>query len=540
MMRRRHSHKKNRPCKRQKAAPQIRPVLPERLGPTQPSGSWTVINPSNGYSEPAPDCSAIPTDASVEQGAWRWLLVGGLLSALLYVVLPYGLLASAVYVAITALAAFAVALAVKTRSQLVCPPAWLLIACALGLAASGHAIWYWLDLHGLEPFPSLADAFYLAIYPLFMVSLWKLGQRAGRDDGALSDALIVGVAAAVPGWALLIAPYVNDPDLSTVQLLVSTAYPVADLILLPLILRLIFLHRARVTAHLFLLSGMLAYLVADMLYAHGNTVGWYAPGGMTDALWLVAYALIVAAIWHPSASVELRSDVSHVEMSGRRLVVLGSASLLAPAVILLTAGVDVAVVRIAAIGSILLFLLVMHRMAGLMRQTHRQAEELEKLTRTDPLTGAANRRYLDEAMAREISRARRLGSPMTLAFMDLDHFKRFNDTFGHAAGDMLLEELVGAWRPVLRETDLLARAGGEEFVVVLPDTGPGEARRVVERLRQCMPHGQTCSAGIAELGPGDSADELMARADRAMYAAKHGGRDRVVLTADGNGDVEKP
>lgn len=474
------------------------------------------------------------TDVLVDRDVWRWLLAGGLLLALLYVVLPYGLLASALYVAFTAVAAFAVAVAVKIRPQLVCPPAWLLIACALGLAAGGHAIWYWLDLLGMEPFPSLADGFYLAIYPLFMVALWKLGQGAGRDVGALSDALIVGVAAAVPGWALLIAPYVNDPDLSMAQLLVSTAYPVADLILLPLILRLIFLHRARVMAHLFLLSGMLAYLVADMLYAHGNTVGWYAPGGMTDALWLVAYVLIVAAIWHPSASVELRSDLSHVEMSGRRILVLGSASMLAPAVILSTAGIDEGVVRIAAIASILLFLLVMHRMGGLMRETHRQADKLEKLTRTDPLTGAANRRYLDEALAREIARARRLSSPMTLVFMDLDHFKRFNDSYGHAAGDALLEDLVAAWRPILRESDLLARTGGEEFVVLLPDTAPGDAYLVVERLRQCAPHGQTCSAGIAELKPGDSADELMARADRAMYAAKRGGRDRAVLTENGN------
>lgn len=112
-----------------------------------------------------------------------------------------------------------------------------------------------------------------------MSALWMLGRRSGHDEGALSDALIVGVAAAVPGWAFLIAPYLKEADLSLLELVVSAAYPVADLILLPLILRLIFLHRARVTAHFFLLLGMLAYLAADMLYAHGNSAGWYQPGG---------------------------------------------------------------------------------------------------------------------------------------------------------------------------------------------------------------------------------------------------------------------
>ncbi|MDR9467873.1 MAG: GGDEF domain-containing protein [Marinospirillum sp.] len=488
-----------------------------------------MMKQSNGDSGDTTDSRARPEGVLGGGNAWQWLLLGGLLLTLFYVVIPYGLLASSVYVAASAFAAIAIALAVKYRLQLVRPFAWVLIAGALGLAASGHAVWYWLDLHGLEPFPSVADVFYLSVYPLFMVALWKLGHRSGRDAGALSDALIVGVAAAVPGWALLIDPYLNNPDLSAIQLLVSAAYPVADLILLPLILRLIFLHRARITAHLFLLSGMLAYLVADMLYAHGNSAGWYEPGGMTDGLWLVAYALIVAAIWHPSASVEPYCDVSQVEMSGRRLVVLGTASMLAPTVILLTAGVDVDVVRIAAIGSILLFLLVMHRMAGLMRETHRQADELEKLSRTDPLTGAANRRYLEDALAREISRAQRLDSPLTLAFMDLDYFKRFNDTYGHAAGDELLEELVRLWRSVLRDSDLLARIGGEEFVVVLPDTCSDEAQEVVERMRQSTPRKQTCSAGIARFGPGDTAETFVKRADQAMYAAKHGGRNRVVL-----------
>ncbi len=471
-------------------------------------------------------------DAPAEAGrrAWRYLLVGGLLLSGLYVVIPYGLAASGLYVATSAVAAVAVGLAVLSRRpRPYCPAAWKLVAGGLAVSAGGHAVWYWLDLRGLEPFPSVADAFYLVAYPLFGVALWLLGRNSGRRDGALSDALIVGVSAAVLGWALLIAPYVYDPALTTAELLVSAGYPVADLILLPLILRLVFLHRTGAVAHVLLLMGMLAYLVADMLYAHGNATGWYAPGGLTDALWLLAYTLFVAAVWHPSAVRTPRSRASRAELSGRRLVVLGTASVLAPTVILLTAGSDLDTVRIAAIGSIVLFLLVMHRMAGLMRQTHRQADELERLAGTDPLTGVANRRHLEQALTREVSRSERTHRPLCVAYLDLDHFKQFNDAHGHTAGDALLQELTAAWSDVLRPTDLLARVGGEEFVIVFPDLAEHSCRTVLDRLRRLVPHGQTCSAGIAALLPGETAEGLLARADRALYAAKEDGRDVTVL-----------
>ncbi|TDY03749.1 GGDEF domain-containing protein [Thiohalophilus thiocyanatoxydans] len=459
---------------------------------------------------------------------WQILLGVALLLFGVYVAIPYGTFASAIYVAASVFAATAVVFAVRHRAPFY-PAAWLLLAYGLALCAIGHAIWYWLDLYGLEPFPSLADAFYLAAYPLFAASLWLLGGQNTRDDGALSDALIVGISATVLSWALLIAPYVYDPGLTLLQLLISAAYPVADLILLPLVLRLVFLHRTRLTAHRLLLVGWFAYFAADLLYAHGNSVGWYAPGGLTDGLWLIAYALFIAAAWHPSAAVEPDSRASRAELSGRRLLILGAASVLVPAVILVTAGTQFEIVRVAAIASILLFLLVMHRMAGLLRETHRQAEVLEGLSQIDPLTGAVNRRQLDYELKRELSRAVRRQTDLSIAFIDLDHFKQFNDTYGHQAGDSLLKEIVAVWHGVLRPTDVVARIGGEEFLVLFPDTNSNQAQIVSERLRNLMPHGQTFSAGLATLQPDESAENFIARADNAMYQAKSRGRNRVVF-----------
>ncbi|WP_018880786.1 GGDEF domain-containing protein [Thioalkalivibrio sp. ALE30] len=462
---------------------------------------------------------------------WGVLLGIGLVLAMAYVALPHGPLASALYVITTAGAAVAVALATLRPQRPFAASSWALIAAALALAATGHGIWYWLDLQGLEPFPSAADVFYLAVYPLFAVALWRLGAQAARNDGAFVDALIVGISAAVLGWALLIAPYTYDPGLGWLQLLVSTGYPVADLILLVLVLRLVFLQRTGITAHSFLLLGMLAYLAADLLYAHGNSAGWYRAGGLTDALWLVAYALIAAAAWHPSARVEPRTHTSPAELSGRRLLILGAASVLVPMVILATAGGETETIRVAAIASILLFLLVMYRMAGLLRETHVLAQRLEHLSRSDALTGVGNRRHLEEQLDREIARAERNAGPLTLAFLDIDHFKRYNDTHGHAAGDALLRDMVRAWRPSLRPTDLLARFGGEEFVIVFPHTDARQTRHILERLRAAMPSGQTCSGGIASFRPGDTADSLLGRADQALYAAKNSGRDRIIIAS---------
>lgn len=460
---------------------------------------------------------------------WRVLAATVLVVGLLYVVLPYGLVTSSLYVMASFLAAALIGLALLRRTGLFDPLAWALVALAVGLAAIGHGIWYWLDLRGLAPFPAAPDAFYLAVYPLFIIALWRMGPQDGRDDGALSDALIVGVSAGVLAWALLISPYTHDAELSLVQLLVSAAYPVADLILLTMVLRLVFLHRLRVTAHLFLLLGMVAYLVADVLYAYGNAAGWYGPGGLTDGFWILAYALFVAAVWHPSASLEPGFSASPAALTGRRLIVLGVASLLVPMVILFAAGSDIEMVRVAAIASILLFLLVMQRMGGLLKKTHRQAEVLETLSMTDSLTGAANRRRFQEELSREIDRSQRTHSPLSLAFLDLDHFKRFNDEYGHQAGDWLLQALVAGWRTKLRASDLLARVGGEEFLVILPDADAERAGQVVERLRQDVPRGETVSGGLVVHQAGESPDQLIARADRALYAAKHQGRNRVVL-----------
>lgn len=161
---------------------------------------------------------------------------------------------------------------------------------------------------------------------------------------------------------------------------------------------------------------------------------------------------------------------------------------------------------------------------------------LEAEAITDELTGLANRRRFDELLRREVGRARRSATPLAVALIDLDHFKRFNDAHGHLAGDDVLRLVSDQWTANLRDGDELARWGGEEFVVLLPDTEVAEAVEVTVRLlAAAAPTGRrppiTASAGVAGYVTGTTAEELLAEADRLLYRAKRDGRDRVASVA---------
>jgi diguanylate cyclase (GGDEF)-like protein/PAS domain S-box-containing protein len=154
--------------------------------------------------------------------------------------------------------------------------------------------------------------------------------------------------------------------------------------------------------------------------------------------------------------------------------------------------------------------------------------EVEELARHDALTGLPNRRALDEQLPREMARARRAKSSLCLAIVDIDHFKIYNDTHGHLAGDAMLRKCAIAWDSGLRGEDLIVRFGGDEFLVVLPECEIEQAAEIVERLRRATPNEQTCSAGLVRWDFVESGEELQERADAALYEAKAVGRDRLV------------
>ena len=163
----------------------------------------------------------------------------------------------------------------------------------------------------------------------------------------------------------------------------------------------------------------------------------------------------------------------------------------------------------------------------------------ERAAMFDGLTGIHNRRWLDETLHRLVERHERDGEPLCLALLDIDHFKKFNDGHGHDVGDVVLSSVAATLSKNLRPTDLVARFGGEEFVILFPNTTPADAKLAGDRVREAvsvtdtsMPDGRaiprvTISMGIAALQKGEAPSELLKAADVAMYEAKHAGRNRV-------------
>jgi diguanylate cyclase (GGDEF)-like protein len=181
---------------------------------------------------------------------------------------------------------------------------------------------------------------------------------------------------------------------------------------------------------------------------------------------------------------------------------------------------------------------------GAMNRTLRERNrELHELSITDSLTGLYNRKQLMEVLTREVARAERYQRPLALLMIDVDHFKLYNDTCGHLAGDEVLRTIAVIFRGCIRESDCVGRYGGEEFLIILPETVADDAGRIATRIRSRLaeedfpagpqPAKITISGGIASFpGNGRSPESLLRSADIALYQAKDRGRNRVILAAN--------
>jgi diguanylate cyclase (GGDEF)-like protein len=191
--------------------------------------------------------------------------------------------------------------------------------------------------------------------------------------------------------------------------------------------------------------------------------------------------------------------------------------------------------------------IIIHSLSQQVRRSidrlHNQAERLTNLANTDPLTQVANRRFLLQQLEREFIRARRYRRPLSLMYIDLDGFKAINDRYGHLVGDKVLVSAAKSMQAVLRSTDQLARIGGDEFAVLMPETSLSEAEEVTRKLRRALyALGQrmgtdvpnlTFCAGISQLTQDDEdIEDMLRRADDAQYLAKATGKDQALTQAD--------
>lgn len=424
---------------------------------------------------------------------------------------------------------------------------WVLIGAGFACFAVGDLL-FALDEHVLhtDPFPSDADVAYLAGYPLLACGLAALVRRT-RPNGdriALIDAGIFVVPVAVTTWIYLVDPYATDSGLSAIEKTVSAAYPLGDLLCVAVLLRLAGAaaqRRAQEPALSTLVAGFVALLIADVLYLVAQLEDSYVSGGWSDAIYVIPYVALAAAAASPSVeAIGHPRPIRDVAIGRGRLALLAASALVTP-MILIVQSVDGGglTVPLVVLGTVVTFVLVVARMAGLVHALEQSRARLEFDATHDLLTRLVNRslftRRLDEALAS--------ARPGGVLFIDLDGFKRVNDTLGHRAGDDVLADVARRLRGCVRDDDVVGRLAGDEFVVLIAPADETAvymvAGRILRRLELAVSDDLTVTAsigvvtwsahGVPARGPAGGAEAVLAAADRAMYKAKDGAGNQLVI-----------
>jgi diguanylate cyclase (GGDEF)-like protein len=422
--------------------------------------------------------------------------------------------------------------------------AWWMFAVAIALNSTGQLVEQSVKnvvctsctgVIGLNTFPSVADIFYLGLYPFMVGGLLVLirHRTPGRDWAAILDSTTISVGLGLLSWVFLIRPAAGDPTMGWLGRGFNVAYPAGDVIMLSMVVRLIVGAGSRNKAFQLVAGSVLLFLGGDVSWAIINQTAW-EPGDVVSKLlsinFLLAYVVIGAAAMHPSVRGIAEPPLPREpKVSATLLASLVMASLIAPGLLFLQAfRPNLANLLAIAAGSTILFVLVVTRIAQVLRRVEEQAIRLRELTLVDDLTGLPNRRAWTQALQTALEHARRDQTPMSVALLDLDHFKAYNDRFGHPAGDRLLRTAAAAWGSQIRIDDQLGRYGGEEFIVLFPQSTATAAGDVLSRLQAVTPDAQTFSAGLVTWDTHETSDDLIARADAALYEAKESGRNRVV------------
>jgi diguanylate cyclase len=444
---------------------------------------------------------------------------------------------------------------------------WILLTLGILAWVIGDAIWnsYELVLHSVAPWPSTADYIYLVGPVLMALGLTGMLRRRGepRDVDGVLDALIIAIGAGALSWAFLMAPYAADTSLNGVTQAVAVAYPLTDILLLAVIVRLFLAPGSRTTSHRLLAAAVACTFIGDIVYAVQSLHGTYYTGHIVDISWLAFYWLIAAAALHPSMARITRTVENEGEKLRRsRLGMLAIAASLGPLTLVIQwlrdAPLDIPVI---AGESVFLFLIVLVRMERLVASVHNKVEQLktqsELLQRSleqreklevqlrhqafhDPLTDLANLNLFNDRLDHAIRRISRTGEAVGVLFLDVDDFKVVNDTLGHDAGDQVLVAIGQRMRSVLRGSDVAARIGGDEFAILLEAmTAPTDAGIAAKRLlvalddpflvagQSIMVHGSIGAASTED--PTANGQDLLREADTAMYAAKNEGKHRSVV-----------
>jgi diguanylate cyclase (GGDEF)-like protein len=413
--------------------------------------------------------------------------------------------------------------------------AWRALAVAQLATVLGNVVYTLVIARmDVEPYPSVADYLYLAAYPaLYVAIIGLIRSRVQRFHTSMwLDGIVGGFGAAAVAIAVLLGPSLEITGGDPVAVAVNLAFPVADVLLLALLVAVSAMLGLRSERTLLLLAaGLGCYLVGDIVFLDLIARDVYVEGGVLDLTWLggVAVMALAAHQARPSAGARPRTADQTSRVSWRVLAV----PLLCNAASLLLLGIGWGD-RFPAVAAWCAIACVLAGLARTVATLHevRSFHEAREQARTDELTGLPNRRALLERATATLA-ATRPGRPAALLLLDLDGFKEVNDSLGHHAGDELLRQVGPRLRQVTRAGEVLARLGGDEFALLLPDTDLLRAERTAHEVHRLLLEPFTVSGirlhiggsiGVASaLLPTMTVSELLRHADAGMYTAKTSG-----------------
>ena len=422
--------------------------------------------------------------------------------------------------------------------------AWRLLALGAFVYLLGDVAQTVYELVGVKPYPSIADGLYLSFYPLLLAGLLSfpvLGRDRGERVRLALDLAVVAFGGSAAVVYLVLGPTTVAGGGSLLQTMFSIAYPVGDMVLLVGLASLLLRGSAPSArrALQLLAAGLVFYVVADLVYGYITLHSTYEGGDPVDALWMIAIAImaVAASAQQPVAGPE-QIDATH-----QRVAWMPYAAVAFGFGVLLFADRHESVfpgLVMTVIAMVLAGLVSVRQFLG-QRDLLGAQGQLRHQALHDGLTGLPNRLLVLDRAEQLLARTRRQHGPVAALFLDIDGFKHVNDTFGHAAGDTLLQVVAGRLSSVVREGDTVGRLGGDEFVVLLdPATLTVAPELVAERVLEVLgqpvelggsgerPLSITASIGIAS-GFHETADDLLHDADIALYRAKEAGKDRYVL-----------
>ena len=426
--------------------------------------------------------------------------------------------------------------------------AWWMFTIALGANLMGNVVYGVYDQAGQQPFPSIADAFYLGFYPLMLLGLLALPTASLRRDmfawRVWSNVVIVILGGGMTLVHFVLLPTIAQLSGDPVTTLVSVAYPAGDLALVTAIATISSRRPYAGDRGVLALFGLAvaAWFVADLVFAILSASGSYEQGSISDVIWLAGDLAFVLAAQACLVSIPRhdRETPGEVLSIGR----IGPYAMLGLGLLTLVAATVGEQEEIAVLGILVVLLtaLVVFRQlvdesqrrraeAALLTERSAAADRAARQAQHDPLTSLPNRTRVHELLQGEIEASRLTGRPVTLGFLDLNYFKAVNDNLGHAVGDELLVEVARRLVRSVREGDTVARLGGDEFAIILPGTSADDALHVMERASVALEQPIDLSGTEVAVGgafgfatfPGCGAtddDGLIRCADTAMYRAK--------------------